>query len=117
MRPVLRLGDPRLRHRGISVPEDDFSSARLEALLTDLRDTIACTTPMHSASATPSVPPVDFEATGAAWRAQATRTCLGCQPTSNTEPAQFSMSVDMGSRSMVDEGHPKPASPNARGGR
>jgi hypothetical protein len=47
------------------VPEDDFGSARLEALLTDPRDTIACTTPMLSDSATPSVPPVAFEATGA----------------------------------------------------
>jgi peptide deformylase len=41
VRSVLRLGDPRLRRRAISVPKDDFGSARLEALLTDLRDTMA----------------------------------------------------------------------------
>ena len=41
VRSVLRLGDPRLRHRAISVPEDHFGSARLEGLLTDLRDTMA----------------------------------------------------------------------------
>jgi len=41
VRPVLRLGNPRLRHRAISVPTDDFGSARLEALLTDLHDTMA----------------------------------------------------------------------------
>lgn len=41
VRPVLRLGDPRLRQRSSPVPEDGFGSEPLAALLTDLRDTMA----------------------------------------------------------------------------
>lgn len=39
--PVLRLGDPRLRHPSSPVPEEWFGSDPLVALLTDLRDTMA----------------------------------------------------------------------------
>lgn len=38
---VLRLGDPRLRHPSSQVPEEWFGGQILEALLTDLRDTMA----------------------------------------------------------------------------
>lgn len=41
VRPVLRLGDPRLRLRSSPVPEDGFGSESLATLLTDLRDTMA----------------------------------------------------------------------------
>ena len=41
VRPVLRLGDPRLRQRASLMPEDGFGSAPLASLLTDLRDTMA----------------------------------------------------------------------------
>ncbi len=41
VRPVLRLGDPRLRLPSIPVPEEIFGSERLACLLTDLRDTMA----------------------------------------------------------------------------
>jgi len=37
---VLRLGDPRLRQRSAAVMEDQFGSAELESLITDLRDTM-----------------------------------------------------------------------------
>jgi peptide deformylase len=39
VRPVLRLGDPRLRQ--VAQPVQDFGTAELEALLADLRDTMA----------------------------------------------------------------------------
>jgi peptide deformylase len=39
IRDILRLGDPRLLQR--SLPIEDFGSAALEALLQDLRDTMA----------------------------------------------------------------------------
>jgi peptide deformylase len=41
VRPVLRLGDPRLRQSAAPWPEHLFASARLAALITDLRDTMA----------------------------------------------------------------------------
>jgi peptide deformylase len=39
VRPVLRLGDPRLRCR--SAPVEDFDTPELHALVSDLRDTMA----------------------------------------------------------------------------
>ncbi|MFM7170432.1 MAG: peptide deformylase, partial [Cyanobium sp.] len=39
--PVLRLGDPRLRQPSSPVPKEWFGSRWLDALLTDLRDTMA----------------------------------------------------------------------------
>lgn len=41
VRPVLRLGDPRLRVRSTELETADFGSARLVALVEDLRDTMA----------------------------------------------------------------------------
>lgn len=41
VRPVLRLGDPRLRARAAEVPEAWFGGAELRALVHDLRDTMA----------------------------------------------------------------------------
>lgn len=41
VRPVLRLGDPRLRQPSICVPEAAFGTQELDALLADLRDTMA----------------------------------------------------------------------------
>jgi peptide deformylase len=41
VREVLRLGDPRLRQRSAELDEDLFGSAELQALITDLRDTMA----------------------------------------------------------------------------
>ena len=41
VRPVLRLGDPRLRRVSAEVPEELFGSASLESLIADLRDTMA----------------------------------------------------------------------------
>lgn len=41
VRPVLRLGDPRLRQKASPVPEEGFGSAPLLSLITDLRDTMA----------------------------------------------------------------------------
>jgi peptide deformylase len=41
VRPVLRLGDPRLRTVASPVPEEQFGSALLLSLITDLRDTMA----------------------------------------------------------------------------
>ncbi len=41
VRPVLRLGDPRLRQRSAELPEALFGGAELEALIADLRDTMA----------------------------------------------------------------------------
>lgn len=41
VRPVLRLGDPRLREPAAPVPENDFGGAQLASLLKDLRDTMA----------------------------------------------------------------------------
>jgi len=41
VRAVLRLGDPRLRGRSTELPEELFGSAELEALIHDLRDTMA----------------------------------------------------------------------------
>ena len=41
VRQVLRLGDPRLRQRSAEVDEALFGSAELQALITDLRDTMA----------------------------------------------------------------------------
>ena len=41
IRPVLRLGDPSLREQAVVVPPEAFGSAELEALVTDLRDTMA----------------------------------------------------------------------------
>jgi peptide deformylase len=41
IRPVLRLGDPRLRQRAEPVPEAWFGGAELAALIVDLRDTMA----------------------------------------------------------------------------
>ena len=41
VRPVLRLGDPRLRARAAEVPEAWFGGGALEALIADLRDTMA----------------------------------------------------------------------------
>jgi len=41
VREVLRLGDPRLRQRSAAVPEALFGAAQLQALITDLRDTMA----------------------------------------------------------------------------
>ncbi|MBE9172710.1 peptide deformylase [Cyanobium sp. LEGE 06143] len=41
IRPVLRLGDPRLRQQAAAVPPGAFSSPEMEALVTDLRDTMA----------------------------------------------------------------------------
>ena len=41
VREVLRLGDPRLRQRSAEVPESLFASPELEALIDDLRDTMA----------------------------------------------------------------------------
>ena len=40
IRPVLRLGDPRLRQRAEPVPEAWFGAPELAALITDLRDTM-----------------------------------------------------------------------------
>jgi peptide deformylase len=40
VRPVLRLGDPRLRVRSAELEAEDFGSARLMALVEDLRDTM-----------------------------------------------------------------------------
>jgi peptide deformylase len=39
IRPVLRMGDPRLFQK--SLPITDFKSAELKALLVDMRDTMA----------------------------------------------------------------------------
>ena len=41
VRPVLRLGDPRLRLRSAELEAADFGSARLMALVDDLRDTMS----------------------------------------------------------------------------
>ena len=41
VRPVLRLGDPRLRLRSAELEAADFGSTRLMALVDDLRDTMA----------------------------------------------------------------------------
>ncbi|MFO7630273.1 MAG: peptide deformylase, partial [Prochlorococcaceae cyanobacterium] len=41
VRPVLRLGDPRLRERSGAIGEALFGSAELAALIADLRDTMA----------------------------------------------------------------------------
>lgn len=41
VRQVLRLGDPRLRQRSEELPEALFGGAELQALITDLRDTMA----------------------------------------------------------------------------
>jgi peptide deformylase len=41
VRPVLRLGDPRLRLRSAELETADFGSARLMALVDDLRDTMS----------------------------------------------------------------------------
>ena len=41
VREVLRLGDPRLRQRSAEVGEALFGSAELQALIDDLRDTMA----------------------------------------------------------------------------
>ncbi len=41
VRPVLRLGDPRLRAVASPVPEERFGSALLLSLISDLRDTMA----------------------------------------------------------------------------
>ena len=41
VREVLRLGDPRLRQRSLEVGEALFGSPQLEALIEDLRDTMA----------------------------------------------------------------------------
>ncbi|MFM7313658.1 MAG: peptide deformylase [Cyanobium sp.] len=41
VREVLRLGDPRLRQRSAELAEDLFGSAELQALIADLRDTMA----------------------------------------------------------------------------
>ena len=40
VRSVLRLGDPRLRLRSAELEAADFGSARLMALVDDLRDTM-----------------------------------------------------------------------------
>ncbi|MFN9933356.1 MAG: peptide deformylase, partial [Cyanobacteriota bacterium] len=41
VRPVLRLGDPRLRRP--SAPVEHFGTPELQALVADLRDTMAAT--------------------------------------------------------------------------
>lgn len=41
VREVLRLGDPRLRGRSAELPEELFASHDLQALIDDLRDTMA----------------------------------------------------------------------------
>lgn len=41
VRPVLRLGDPRLRAIASPVPQDRFGSRELLVLITDLRETMA----------------------------------------------------------------------------
>lgn len=41
VREVLRLGDPRLRQRSAELAEAQFGSLELQALITDLRDTMA----------------------------------------------------------------------------
>ncbi|MFM7641265.1 MAG: peptide deformylase [Cyanobium sp.] len=41
VRPVLRLGDPRLRQVASPVPLDGFSDPQLSSLITDLRETMA----------------------------------------------------------------------------
>ena len=41
VREVLRLGDPRLRQRSRELGEEQFGSAQLQALIADLRDTMA----------------------------------------------------------------------------
>jgi peptide deformylase len=41
VREVLRLGDPRLRQRSEDLPEALFGGAELQALIADLRDTMA----------------------------------------------------------------------------
>jgi peptide deformylase len=41
VRPVLRLGDPRLRQRSLELPEALFGGPELQALIEDLHDTMA----------------------------------------------------------------------------
>jgi len=42
IRPVLQLGDPRLRQPSAAVAKELLGTARLACLIEDLRDTMAC---------------------------------------------------------------------------